>query len=61
VAIPIIACGGMGKWADIVEATDEGNASKAAAGKLLCLSRKKESGPIQFSDTQRIKALVSKI
>ena len=57
VTIPIIACGGMGKLADIVAATDEGNASAAAAGSYFVYHGKRRAVLINFPTQDELNVL----
>lgn len=57
VTIPIIACGGMGKLADIVAATDEGNASAAAAGSYFVYHGKRRAVLINFPTHDELNVL----
>jgi cyclase len=50
VKIPVIACGGAGKYADCVEAIEQGHASAAAAGSLFVFVGPHRSVLINYPD-----------
>ena len=57
VTIPIIACGGMGKLADIAAATREGKASAAAAGSYFIYHGKRRAVLLNFPGHDELNAL----
>jgi len=57
VTIPIIACGGMGKLADIAAATREGKASAAAAGSYFVYHGKRRAVLINFPSHDELNSL----
>ena len=57
VTIPIIACGGMGKLADIAAATREGKASAAAVGSYFVYHGKRRAVLINFPSHDELNSL----
>ncbi len=57
--VPVIACGGAGKFDDLIEVIKEGHASAAAAGSLFVFHGKHRAVLITYPEYQRIKDQLS--
>jgi cyclase len=57
VSVPVVACGGAGKVADLREAVVEGNASAAAAGSLFVYHGKHRAVLISYPQQKELKEL----
>ena len=54
VRVPVIACGGAGSVADMVQVIQEGHAASAAAGSLFVFQGKHRAVLITYPDEQTI-------
>lgn len=55
VDVPVVACGGAGKFEDLILAIKDGNATAAAAGSLFVFHGKHKAVLITYPEYQRIK------
>lgn len=55
VDVPVVACGGAGKFEDLIEAIKDGHATAAAAGSLFVFHGKHKAVLITYPEYQRIK------